>query len=59
MRAFEVDEQIDNLIEQKSMNASAVVDGKQANNDDGSGKAAPKISIRQLVKAIVENNPVD
>jgi SNF2 family DNA or RNA helicase len=59
MRAFEVDEQIDNLIEQKSMNASAVVDGTQANNDDGSGKAAPKISIRQLVKAIVENNPVD
>jgi len=59
MRAFEVDEQIDNLIEQKSMNASAVVDGRQANNDDGCGKSAPKISMRQLVKSIVENNPVE
>lgn len=59
MRAFEVDEQIDNLIEQKSINANTVVDGRYiANDDQGFGKAAPKISIRQLVKTIVENNVV-
>jgi len=58
MRAFQVDEQIDNLIEHKNNNANSVVDGKRGSQSNAS-QAAPKISIRQLVQSIVAKNNVE
>ena len=55
MRAFQVDEQIDNLIEQKMTTATNVVD-KRSNTKYDKSKSAPKISIRQLIQSVVENN---
>jgi|AntRauTorckE5430_2_1112549.scaffolds.fasta_scaffold03214_3 hypothetical protein len=55
-RAFEIDEQIDSLIECKNQNANSVMD--QRNKQGNDSRAAPKLSIRKLVKTIVENNPV-
>ena len=52
IRAFPVDEQIDELINHKAANSSAVVDGK---DDDGQNKSAPKVSISELVKSVLGN----
>jgi len=60
MRAFQVDEQIDKLIEQKGHNSTAVVVGRQDshlnNLDKNKSASAPKVSLRQLVQSIVTNN---
>jgi len=57
MRAFEVDEQIDNLIEQKEQNSSTVVDGMKGFNSSNRSKnrseAAPKITLHKLVRLII------
>ena len=58
MRAFQVDEQIDKLIEQKMATATNVVD-KRSNTKYDQSKSAPKISIRQLIQSVVENNISD
>ena len=55
MRAFQVDEQIDNLIKHKMTNANNVVEKRSERASDRS-KCAPKISIRELIQAVVENN---
>jgi len=55
-RAFDIDEQIDDLIEFKNQNANSVMN--KGNMQVNYSKAAPKISIRNLVKTIVESNPV-
>ena len=55
MRSFDLDEQIDILIEEKKQTSLAVVDRK-SNYDSPShhmAKAAPKISIFQLVNSII------
>eukprot|EP00979_Chaetoceros_neogracilis_P012421 scaffold3310_cov283-Chaetoceros_neogracile.AAC.3 len=44
------------LIECKNQNANSVMD--QRNKQGNDSRAAPKLSIRKLVKTIVENNPV-
>jgi len=61
MRAFEVDEQIDSLIDRKKQNCHVVVNGKkdgvsQTILDGDETKAAPKISIFQLVRSIISEN---
>lgn len=60
MRAFQVDEQIDKLIEQKGHNSTAVVVGTRDshlnNLDKNKSASAPKVSLRQLVQSIVTNN---
>jgi len=60
LTAFEVDRQIDKLIQQKERTSHTVVDGsnntsfnKQNKNNKALSKPAPKISIFQLVKSIV------
>lgn len=54
MRAFDIDKQIDELIEHKNQNTNAVVGAKNvASSQSNVNKAAPKISIRQLIHAIV------
>jgi len=61
LRSFKVDEQIDNLLEQKTLNTSEVVnrhEGKEA-MDANKFKSAPRISIRKLVKSILEKNNDD
>ena len=59
MTAFDVDEQIDNLIEHKSQNAITVVNSNRnstSNDVCNISKAAPKISIRQLVQCCIVAN---
>ena len=51
MRAFDIDTQIDEIIEKKKQNSHAVVDGTSPNNNMISNAA--KISIFQLVASIV------
>ncbi len=50
MRAFEIDKQIDEMIEHKKNNSHAVVDGRAPSN---SSNHAAKISIFQLVASLV------
>ena len=65
MTAFEVDEQIDDMIEQKKMTSNRVIDGRENLDLDKDysggccfdGKIAPKLSIMQLVRRIVPNGP--
>ena len=56
IQAFPIDKQIDELINDKEENSNTVVDGKVG--DVQKNKAAPKISIAQLVKSVLntENN---
>ena len=60
MRAFQVDEQIDKLIEQKDQTSHTVVDGRKRsylnNQDKNKSSSAPKISLRQLIQSIVKDN---
>ena len=53
MRCFDVDEQIDILIEEKKQTSLAVVDRKSNYGSPSYTKAAPKISIFQLVNSII------
>ena len=53
MRCFDVDEQIDILIEEKKQTSLAVVDRKSNYGSPSHTKAAPKISIFQLVNSII------
>ena len=56
LRAFQVDEQVDNLIEeQKAINSDAVV---KAGSSRHRGRSAPRISIRNLVKSILDGNNI-
>jgi hypothetical protein len=48
IQAFPIDKQIDCLIDHKEENTSTAVDGKTGTG--GKNKAAPKISISELVK---------
>lgn len=52
MTAFDIDEQIDKLIEHKNENSNSVIDKKSSSRNES--KAAPRISIRQLVRKILE-----
>jgi len=53
--AFEVDEQIDKILEQKDQTAKAVVDSRH--RDVGNETAsAPKLSIHQLLKQLRDQN---
>lgn len=52
LRAFPIDTHIDELIEEKTMNSSAVISG-QSSNTNNQGRQAPKISIRKLVDSIL------
>jgi len=52
IRAFPIDEQIDNLIDHKEETSNAAVDGKKGYG--GGNKAAPKVSIALLVKGLLE-----
>lgn len=54
-RSFNIDEQIDSLIEQKSQNANSIVERNPKRNES---RAAPKISIRKLVESIVTKTDV-
>ena len=53
MRCFDVDEQIDILIEEKKQTSLAVVNRKSNYGSPSHTKAAPKISIFQLVNSII------
>mmetsp|Transcript_13269 Transcript_13269/g.24902 ORF Transcript_13269/g.24902 Transcript_13269/m.24902 type:complete len:314 (-) Transcript_13269:27-968(-) len=55
IRAFNIDEQIDGLIEYKIQNASSVVEKNSKSNDSS---AAPRISIKKLVETILTENNV-
>jgi cytidylate kinase len=50
MRAFDIDKQIDEMIEQKNNNSHAVVDGRVSSNNSSN---VTKISIFQLVASLV------
>mmetsp|Transcript_34703 Transcript_34703/g.73149 ORF Transcript_34703/g.73149 Transcript_34703/m.73149 type:complete len:1418 (+) Transcript_34703:228-4481(+) len=52
IRAFPIDKQIDNLIHHKAVNSNSVVDGK---GHDGKNKSAPKVSIAELVKSVLND----
>ena len=60
LRAFQIDYQIDELIQEKTMNSTAVIGGQQS-APVNQGKKAPAISIRKLAESIlaksVINNP--
>ena len=56
LRAFQVDEQVDTLIEHKSMNSSAVVNSNGNNSQGNQSNAAPKVSIRKLIQSILIKN---
>lgn len=59
MRSFEIDKQIDDLINQKQSNYQSVVD--KNHESDGQNKGAPKLSIINLIRSIIpppNHNPV-
>ncbi len=55
VRSFPIDERIDELIDHKEVNSSAVVDGK---DHGGQNRNAPKVSVSELVKSLLghQNN---
>ncbi|KAL9181808.1 hypothetical protein ACHAXT_012151 [Thalassiosira profunda] len=53
VRAFPLDEQIDDLIDHKEDTSSTVVDGKEGKG--GQSRAAPKISVAKLVKSLLSD----
>mmetsp|Transcript_22387 Transcript_22387/g.46425 ORF Transcript_22387/g.46425 Transcript_22387/m.46425 type:complete len:132 (+) Transcript_22387:2104-2499(+) len=59
LRAFDVDEQIDILIEEKKQTSHVVVDRKSNYGSPSQTKAAPKISIFQLVNSIIKRQGQD
>lgn len=56
LRAFQVDEQVDNLIDYKSMNSSAVMSGNGNDNNANQSRSAPRMSVRELIRSIVDKN---
>lgn len=58
LRAFQIDNQIDELIEEKTMNSSAVISG-QALGPANQGKKAPTISVRKLVESILAKSDIN
>ena len=58
LRAFQIDTQIDELIEEKTMNSSAVISG-QTTGLTNQSKKAPKISIRKLVESILAKTDIN
>jgi hypothetical protein len=56
MRGFDVDLHIDNMIEQKNQNATAVVDGRSARAERCATAVAPKVSLRSLIQDIIVKN---
>lgn len=59
MVAFDLDEQIDSVLEQKSQNSNAVLAQSQDGNSAASAPA-PKISIFQLLRTVLpkyQGNP--
>jgi len=56
MSAFELDKQIDSLLEQKKQTAAAVLGDDSENcNSSNASHAAPRLSIFQMLKAILPN----
>jgi SNF2 family DNA or RNA helicase len=53
IRAFHIDEQIDNLIDHKEVTSNTAVDGK-ASNATGHGRSAPKVKISELIKTVLD-----
>eukprot|EP00581_Thalassiosira_minuscula_P006574 CAMPEP_0183743914 /NCGR_PEP_ID=MMETSP0737-20130205/65463_1 /TAXON_ID=385413 /ORGANISM="Thalassiosira miniscula, Strain CCMP1093" /LENGTH=1191 /DNA_ID=CAMNT_0025979545 /DNA_START=8 /DNA_END=3583 /DNA_ORIENTATION=- len=53
IKAFPIDEQIDELIDHKEVNSNTAVDGKYYVSQN---KSAPKIKISELVKSVLSNN---
>ena len=58
LRAFQIDNQIDELIEEKTMNSSAVISG-QTLGSANQGKKAPTISVRKLVESILAKTDIN
>lgn len=56
LRAFKVDEQVDELIDFKTMNSSAVISGNVNDDNVNQSRSAPRISVRKLVQSILEKN---
>ena len=54
IRAFPIDEQIDELIEYKEVNSSTAVDGKECGTVHN--QSAPKVSISKLVKSVLSTD---
>lgn len=53
IRAFHIDEQIDNLIDHKEVTSNTAVDGK-ISNATGHGRSAPKVKISELIKTVLD-----
>ena len=56
VRCFDVDKQIDDLIEQKQSTSNAVVDTRRTGKTSNEAKVAPKLSLFQLVRSIIKDN---
>ena len=60
LKSFPIDDQIDNMIEQKKATSSAVVDGRENNSIAGQTTSmigsAPKISIMQLISSVLSGS---
>lgn len=54
MRAFAVDKQIDDLIDQKQQNSISVVDKQQTSN--GGCQGAPRLAISELIRSLIPKN---
>lgn len=51
IRAFAIDEQIDELLDHKDVTSNTVVDGKVSS---GQSRSAPKVKISELIKNVIE-----
>ncbi|KAK1734784.1 SWI/SNF-related matrix-associated actin-dependent regulator of chromatin subfamily A-like protein 1 [Skeletonema marinoi] len=51
IRAFAIDEQIDELLDHKDVTSNTVVDGKAST---GQSRSAPKVKISELIKNVIE-----
>ncbi|KAL7435527.1 hypothetical protein ACHAXM_005401 [Skeletonema potamos] len=51
IRAFHIDEQIDELLDHKDVTSTTVVDGKAS---IGQSRSAPKVKISELIKTVIE-----
>lgn len=51
IRAFPIDEQIDELLDHKDVTSTTVVDGKAST---GQSRSAPKVKISELIKTVIE-----
>ena len=51
VRAFPIDEQIDQLLDHKDVTSNTVVDGKAST---GQSRSAPKVKISELIKTVID-----